>query len=288
MLDSLRRRQTLASFDHQWGELPHGDAMLSDPWFRANVDRILVEELLCVEREWFAGRTVLDAGCGIGRWTLGFLRLGCKVVAVDFSPRALEQLEKQMRLLAPEAVAEGRLSTERVDLLDLPPSLSSRSFDLVYSFGVLHHTGDTFRALANIAPLVKRDGLLFLYLYGSRSQNAATRFVLAALRAGLAPFPFRAKRTLLKAILPARDPHQAFDTFSPLVNDTYTHEEVEGWLAALGFREITRTIDYTELYLRARRDPSAAHPLRPRPVRPYWFERYRRRPLPATYKAPGA
>jgi SAM-dependent methyltransferase len=288
MLESLRRRQTLASFDYQWGELPEGDAMLSDPWFRENVDRILVEELLCVDRGWFRGRRVLDAGCGIGRWTLGLLRLGCDVTAVDFSPRALEKLEKQMRLLAPEAVAEGRLSTERVDLLDLPPTLASRRFDLVYSFGVLHHTGDTARALANVASLVEPDGLLFLYLYGSRSQTVATRLVLAALRAGLAPFPFRAKHTLLKAILPARDPHQAFDTFSPLVNDTYAHETVEGWLRELGFRDITRTIDYTELYLRARRDPSSAHPLRPLPGRPYWFERYRRRPLPAAYKAPGA
>jgi SAM-dependent methyltransferase len=288
MLESLRRRQTLASFDYQWGELPEGDAMLSDPWFRENVDRILSEELLCVDRDWFRGRTVLDAGCGIGRWTLGFLRLGSNVTAVDFSPRALDKLEKSMRLLAPEAVAEGRLSTERVDLLELPPTLSSRRFDVVYSFGVLHHTGDTARALANIAPLMKPDGLLFLYLYGSRSQTTATRLVLAALRAGLAPFPFRAKQTLLKAILPARDAHQAFDTFSPLVNDTYTHEKVEGWLRELGFRDITRTIDYTELYLRARRDPSAAHPLRRLPGRPYWFERYRRRPLPAAYQAPRA
>lgn len=288
MLESLRRRQTLASFDYQWGELPEGDAMLSDPWFRENVDRILVEELLCVDRGWFRGRSVLDAGCGLGRWTLGFLRLGAVVTAVDFSSHALERVEKNMRLLAPEAVAEGRLSTERVDLLDLPPALAARRFDLVYSFGVLHHTGDTARALANLAPLVKADGLLFLYLYGSRSQTAATRLVLAALRAGLAPLPFRAKRTLLRAILPARDPHQAFDTFSPLVNDTYTHEEVEGWLRGLGFADVARTIDYTELYLRARRDPGAPHPLRPPARRPYWFERYRRRPLPGAYKAPGA
>jgi SAM-dependent methyltransferase len=288
MLESLRRRQTLASFDYQWGELPEGDAMLSDPWFRENVDRVLVEELLCVDRGWFRGRSVLDAGCGIGRWTLGFLRLGADVTAVDFSAHALERVEKNMRLLAPEAVAEGRLSAERVDLLDLPPALAARRFDLVYSFGVLHHTGDTARALANLAPLVKPDGLLFLYLYGSRSQTAATRLVLAALRAGLAPLPFRAKRTLLKAILPARDPHQAFDTFSPLVNDTYTHEEVEGWLRGLGFADVARTIDYTELYLRARRDPGGSHPLRPPARRPYWFERYRRRPLPDAYKAPGA
>jgi SAM-dependent methyltransferase len=288
MLGSLRRRQTLASFDYQWGELPDGDAMLSDPWFVENVDRILAEELLCVDRSWFPGRTVLDAGCGIGRWTLGFLRLGCSVLAVDFSPRALQRLEEQMRRLAPDAVAEGRLATRRVDLLDPPEDLRAMRFDLVYSFGVLHHTGDTGRALANIAPLVKPEGLLFLYLYGSRSQTAASRLALAALRLGLAPLPFRAKKAVLKAILPARDTHQAFDTFSPLVNDTYAHETVEGWLHSLGFPEVTRTIDYTEVYLRARRDPAAVQPLRPPHGRPYWFERYRRRPLPGPARALGA
>ncbi|HET9315018.1 MAG TPA: class I SAM-dependent methyltransferase, partial [Vicinamibacteria bacterium] len=141
MLDRLRRRQTLASFDHQWGCLREGDAMLSDPWFRENVDRVIVEELLCVERDWFHGKTVLDAGCGIGRWTLGLLRLGCRVLAVDASTHALEAVHAGLRELAPDAVAEGRLETRQVDLLDLPPDIRERRFDLVFSFGVLHHTG---------------------------------------------------------------------------------------------------------------------------------------------------
>lgn len=287
MLDAYRRRQTLASFDYQWGELPAGDAMLSDRWFRENVDRIVVEELLCVERDWFRGRTVLDAGCGIGRWTLGLLRLGCRVLAVDASDRALEGLRGQMRNLAPEALAEGRLETERVDLLDLPLWLEGRRFDLVFSFGVLHHTGDTRRALANLASLVKPDGLLFLYLYGTRSLDLTKRIVLTALRLGLALLPFRAKRFVLKLLLPRRDTHQAFDTFSPLVNDTYAHEEVGGWLAQLGFQDVARTIDYTDLYLRARRDPALPLPARPPARRPYWFERYRRRSLPRQARAPG-
>jgi len=281
MLDRFRRRQTLASFDHQWGRLREGDAMLSDPWFRENVDRILVEELLCVEREWFRGRTVLDAGCGIGRWTLGFLRLGCRVLSVDASAHALEAVLSGMRELAPQAVAEGRLETRQVDLLDLPADLRARRFHLVFSFGVLHHTGDTRRALEGLAPLVADDGLLFLYLYGSRSLDFTKRVALAALRYGLAPLPFSWKARALTLLRRGRDTHQSFDTFSPLINDTYEHETVEAWLRELGFPDVTRTIDYTELYLRARRRPDAGHPLRALPGRPYWFERYRRRPLPA-------
>ena len=280
MLERLRRRQTLASFDHQWGCLREGDAMLSDPWFRENVDRILVEELLCVDRGWFRGRTVLDAGCGIGRWTLGLLRLGCRVLAVDASAHALQAVASGMRELAPDAVAEGRLETRQVDLLDLPSDLRARRFDLVFSFGVLHHTGDTRRALGQVAPLAADDGLLFLYLYGTRSLDFTKRLALATLRYGLAPLPFSWKARALRVLRAGRDTHQSFDTFSPLINDTYEHETVESWLRELGFPEVTRTIEYTELYLRARRRPEAPHPLRALPARPYWFERYRRRPLP--------
>lgn len=277
----LRRRQTLRSFDYQWGWLADGDAMLSDAWFREHVDTVLADELLCVERDWFRGREALDAGCGGGRWTLGLLRLGCRVTAVDASSNALFALERQMRALAPDAVAEGRLRTQRVDLLAPPAELLRRRFGLVFSFGVLHHSGDTRRALANIAPLVDDDGVLFLYLYGTRSLDPLRLGALLGLRALLAPLPFRAKARVLRRLLPGRDTHQAFDTFSPLINDTHTHEEVEGWLRELGFTEVVRTLDYTELYLRARRDPRAPLPARPLPRRPYWFERWRRRPLRA-------
>jgi SAM-dependent methyltransferase len=279
MLDALRRRQTLASFDYQWGELAAGDAMLSDAWFREHVAEILANDLLGLEPAWFQGRRVLDAGCGIGRWTLGLLRLGCDVTAVDASARALAALEQQMSALAPEAVAAGRLRTQRVDLLALPEALAAERFDLVFSFGVLHHTGDTHGALRQIAPLVVPAGVLFLYLYGSRSLDLPRRLALFGLRTLLSPLSFRGKAFVLQHLLPGRDTHQAFDTFSPLINDVYTHETVEGWLHALGFTEVARTLEYTELYLRARRPGGPPLPTRPSPRRPYWFERYRRRPL---------
>jgi SAM-dependent methyltransferase len=276
VLDSLRRRQTLASFDYQWGEIPAGDAMLSDPWFAGSVDRIVSEELLGVERRWFAGREALDAGCGGGRWTLGLLRLGCRVTAVDFSPRALESTRSQMARLAPDAVREGRLATERVDLLSPPDSLARRRFDLVFSFGVLHHTGDTREALGRVAAMTKDDGLLFVYLYGAGSLTRLQRAALVLARAGLAPLGFRAKRALLARVLPGRDTHQAFDLLSPLVNDRRRPDEVEGWLRALGFSDVARTIPHDELFLRAARERCSARPFRPLASPPYWLERYRR------------
>lgn len=277
MLGNARRRQTLASFDYQWGHLPDGDAMLSDPWFAGHVDQIVADELLGIDRRWFAGRAVLDAGCGAGRWTLGLLRLGCRVTAVDFSAHGLTAARAQMECLAPDAVSSGRLETIRADLLALPEELASRRFDLVFSFGVLHHTGDTRRALASVAGLVAPHGVLFLYLYGRPSAPAWARTMVNAIRLGLAPLPFSAKRAVLSRLLPSRDPHQAFDLLSPTINDTLTRDTVASWLRDLGFGTVTTTLPHTDIFLRAER-PGAEVPSLPPPKPPYWFERYRRRP----------
>jgi SAM-dependent methyltransferase len=250
--------------------------MLSDPWFRDNVARIIVEELLCIDRSWFAGKAALDAGCGLGRWTIGLLSLGCHVLAVDASPAALEALREHAERLAPDAWAKRRLETSTEDLLNPSAELTRRKFDLVFSFGVLHHTGDTCRALSNMAALVAEDGVLFLYLYGARSVSLRQRVVLWILRWGLAFCPFAMKVNLLRRLRPGRDPHQAFDLFSPVINDRLEHEIVVGWLRELGFTEIVRTIDHTEIYLRARRFNRPPVPTMPLAQRPYWFERYGR------------
>jgi SAM-dependent methyltransferase len=186
-----------------------------------------------------------------------------------------------MAQLLPTAVAEDRLETMQVDLLSPPETLCRRRFDLVFSFGVLHHTGDTRRALANLAPLVDTDGALFLYLYGSLSLDWPRRLLLRGVRAAIAPLPLALKPRALRLLLPSRDLHQAFDTFAPWINDTYRHETVATWLRELGFDHVVRTIDYTDLFLRARRPGAAAIPERPPVTRPYWFERFRRRPLPS-------
>lgn len=278
MPSRLARRQTLASFDYQWRHLPAGEAMLSDPWFVEHAPAIVADELLAVDRAWFRGRAVLDAGCGGGRWTVALLRLGCAVRAVDASPSALAATRAQAARLVPEAIAEGRLQTEQVDLLLLPPSLSARRFDLVFSFGVLHHTGDTRQALGALAELVAADGLLFVYLYGRASARGPRAALLRGARLALAPLPFAAKRAVLRWLLPGRDPHQAFDLLSPLVNDVSDPDVVAGWLRESGFTDVARTAEHSEIFLRAAREACSARPFRPAASRPYWFERYRPRP----------
>ena len=275
MIRSLLRRQTLASFDYQWRELPEGGGLLSDEWFNDNAVRIISEELLCVRADWFRGKRILDAGCGSGRWTVGLLRLGADVVATDVSEHALGYARENVATLCSTAEA-ARFHAVRANLLDLPAELRTERFDCVFSFGVLHHTGDTRRALANVARLVGgEDGVVFLYLYGRESVGTLARLALASQRYALAPLPFAVKRRVVAALRRGADVHQSFDLLSPTINDRYTFVEVAGWLHDLGFDDVARTADHSELFIRAlRRTDTLAEDRLPPPERPYWFERY--------------
>jgi hypothetical protein len=66
-----------------------------------------------------------------------------------------------------------------------------------------------------------------------------------------------------------------FDLLSPTINTRHSFEEVERWLHEASFPSVIRTIEHSELFVRALRDESAIRPfLLPRPAPPYWFERY--------------
>jgi len=112
-------------------------------------------------REAFAGKRCLDAGCGGGRATIMMAEAGAsEVVALDLSQTNVQttRMRAQQRGLENVVVQEA-------SLLDVP--FEDESFDVVWSNGVLHHTGDTDGSLKEIARLLKPGGWMWLYLYGS-------------------------------------------------------------------------------------------------------------------------
>lgn len=128
--------------------------------------------------ESFAGSSFLDAGCGSGIFSLAARRLGARVRSFDYDPASVEctrRVREQYRAGDPDwQIEEG-------SVLD-PAYLGSLGrYDVVYSWGVLHHTGNMWRAMENVASLVKPGGVLFVAIYND--QGRASRRWLAVKRA---------------------------------------------------------------------------------------------------------
>ena len=138
--------KTRASFGWEW---------LRYPGSRAGDEAVFLEETM-IPRADFAGKLVLDAGCGMGRYSAVALALGAEVVAIDMSDSLIR--------VAEAARSNPKLHPVEGDLLR--PPFKKSAFDVVYSQGVLHHTADTRAAFAAVAALVKPRGLLSVWLYG--------------------------------------------------------------------------------------------------------------------------
>jgi len=118
------------------------------------------------------GRTFLDIGCGSGVHSLAALNLGAAhVTAIDFDPQSVATASKILERFYPAGPHDARVC----NILQ-PDALAGKTFDTVYSWGVLHHTGDMWTAVANAASLVAPGGLLVLALYKKTPLCPAWRF----------------------------------------------------------------------------------------------------------------
>jgi 2-polyprenyl-3-methyl-5-hydroxy-6-metoxy-1,4-benzoquinol methylase len=140
-----RAAQTKASFDLQWDELPTGVQLLGSPKFEREA-QALVELYTGLPATWFKDRSILDVGCGNGRWSYALSRLGARVTAIDASENGVANAQKHCGAF-PGFSARGG------DLLE--PLGVDRQFDLVWSFGVAHHTGNTQLCVANFSEAVR-------------------------------------------------------------------------------------------------------------------------------------
>ena len=115
----------------------------------------------------WAGKRVLEIGCGIGTDTINFARAGASVTAVDLSDQSLEIARKRAALCGCTNIAFVQANVER-----LATAIPVEPYDLVYSFGVIHHTPQPELALAQIRSFLAPNGTLKLMLYHRYSWKA--------------------------------------------------------------------------------------------------------------------
>lgn len=107
------------------------------------------------------GKTFLDIGCGSGLHSAAALKLGAKrVYAVDYDTDCVSTTKAVLERFA----AGHDWQVRRGDVLDRS-TLPQETFDIVYSWGVLHHTGSMWKAIENAASSVKPGGRFCMALY---------------------------------------------------------------------------------------------------------------------------
>ena len=248
-------RATVQRFGWQWQEFKERLAE-----YRA----AFLDWVLPLTEADFAGQVVLDAGCGMGRFSEVAASYGAaSVVGLDLSEsvEVAQQIARQRENLH---IVQGDL---------LRPPLK-RGFDLVYTLGVLHHLPDGETGFRSLLGCVRPGGRIHIWVYGREGNEWLLRFVdpvrrmltcrmpLAVLRvlAWLLALPLHAGLVLLYrgaargsrlpyapyliwlAGFPLRHTHQVvFDHLGAPIAHYYRRQEISGWFDRAGLSEHTLT-----------------------------------------------
>ena len=135
---------------------------------RINSAEVSLQEWLEVKS--LEGKSFIDIGSGSGLFSLAARRLGARVHSFDFDPSSVAcTTELKRRYFS----GDSQWTVQEGSALDPNYLAGLGKFDVVYSWGVLHHTGSLWAALENAQKLVAPGGKLFISLYNDTGSQSS-------------------------------------------------------------------------------------------------------------------
>ncbi len=269
--------QTVGAFSFQWSNLREGEAMLSDKWFKENVADIIADHELLLNKEWFKGKDVIDCGCGGGRWSYGLAKLGANITAVDVNQSAITATKDELKNIN---VRKEFIVTPLEDLSSHLPA--GKKYDLAWSWGVLPFVSSFTRSFQQVMDCVKDGGFIYVNLYGRETLNYEQDIDLFKNRVRYNTLPSweeKEKFLIEKAGGNKEKVHQNHDMFSPLLNRRFEYSFIKKTLEDNGFTDVVRTVNNTELYVRAVKkaiNPADKPMIGYTPQKEWWFAKYQK------------
>jgi SAM-dependent methyltransferase len=159
---SAETAQTTEGFGFEWNTF--NEAIKST---NMSAEFLFRDFIAPVTPEFFTDKTVLDAGCGMGRFSMLAAQWGARdVIAADLGP-AVESAYKNTRALPNVHVIQA-------DLCALP---FKKRFDYVFSVGVLHHLADPKHGFLQITKLLNDGGHISAWVYAKEGNEWVERFI---------------------------------------------------------------------------------------------------------------
>ena len=262
-VDSLKAKEkTSKSFGFEWTRFND----MRDEWEK-NFRGYFAPK----EPGFFENKTVLDAGCGMGRLTYYAAKYGAEVVGIDLS-RSVDAAYQNTREFPKAHIVQA-------DIYNLP--FRRETFDFVYSIGVLHHLPSPEEGFRKLLSFLKRKGEVRIYLYRNlENEPKWKRFLLSIatvvrklttrmphnLLYGLSfsiativylvfviPYKMLSRLTTTKRFaetLPLKQYanysfrvcyNDVLDRFSAPIENRYSQDEVKAWLERAGLEDVSVT-----------------------------------------------
>lgn len=215
-------------------DVPATSAIQPSPWDLANTSTKWRRASISLNRTYQRsrnsrvgrGKKVLEIGSGIGTAVIGFARAGAQVTAVDVSEKSLELAMQRAEIFG----LKDRVRFYHGNAEELTKFMPVEAYDLVYSFGVIHHTPHPERVIEQVKSFVKPGSTVKIMVYHRRSWKVLWIF----LRYGWGRF------WKLKQLIAT---HSEAQTGCP-ITFTYTRAEFTRIMERHGFRVIDAQVEH--------------------------------------------